>query len=235
MSTSFSLNMTTQILIVDDERNLRDTLAAMLRLNGYEIAVAADARQALVAISARDPDLILLDVMMPDIVGIALLPKLRQQSTAPVMMLTARGELDFKTIALDAGADDYLPKPFEPEELRARIRALLRRPKPLRTPLLRYRDLELDPATHRVRRASIEVELSPREFTLLETLLTEQGRVFSKSQLLDRVWGMEATVGSETLDKFISLLRRKLRADGEALIQTVHGVGYVLRAGGHFK
>jgi DNA-binding response OmpR family regulator len=220
----------TQILIVDDERNLRDTLAAMLSLSGYETAVAGDAQQALVAVAARDPDLILLDVMMPDIDGIALLPELRRRSTAPVMMLTARGELDFKTIALDSGADDYLPKPFAPEELLARIRALLRRPKPMRTPLLRYRDLELDPVSHHVRRAGMDVQLSPREFKLLETLLSEQGRVFSKPQLLDRVWGVGAIVGTETLDKFVSLLRRKLRAEGETLIQTVHGVGYVLRA-----
>jgi DNA-binding response OmpR family regulator len=219
-----------QILIVDDEPNLRDALGAVLSLSGYQIRSVADARQALEAITIHDPDLILLDVMMPDIDGIALLPELRRRSTAPVMMLTARGELDFKTTALDSGADDYLPKPFAPEELLARIRALLRRPKPLRTPLLRYRDLELDPVTRCVRRSAVELPLSPREFKLLEAFLTEQGRVFSKNQLLDRVWGANAEVGPETLDKFVSLLRQKLHADGETLIQTVHGIGYVLRA-----
>ena len=218
-----------RILVVDDESNLRRALEAGLRLRGFAVDCAGDAREALTRIAARQPDAIVLDIGLPGIDGLRLLPLLRQRSDAPVLMLTARADLEDKLDALHAGADDYLTKPFEMEELRARLLAHLRR-RPRRDAVLAYGELEVDLAARQVHHRRASIALSPREFDLLVALLEEQGRVFRKTQLLDRVWSVDADVGCETVDRFVSLLRAKLEADGRPrLIQTVRGVGYVLR------
>jgi two-component system, OmpR family, response regulator PrrA len=221
--------MQRRILIIDDESNLRRAVEVGLRLRGFQVDAACDAREAILRICSRQPDAIVLDIGLPDLNGVALLPLLRQRSDAPVVMLTARADLDDKLGALHAGADDYLTKPFEMDELKARLMAHLRR-RPQRAAVLAYGALQMDIESRRVSYEDSALSLSPREFDLLVVLLQEQGRVFRKTQLLDRVWGVDADVGNETVDRFVSLLRAKLEAEGRPrLIQTVRGVGYVLR------
>ena len=218
-----------RILVVDDEPNLRRAMEVALRLRGFEVDTAANGREALARIAQRRPDAIVLDLAMPDIDGLALLPLIRKRTQVPVLMLTASTELGDKIVALEGGADDYLTKPFAMDELKARLVAHLRRGAGS-SDLLAYADLRVDPLRRRAWKSDSPLALSAREFDLLVGLMREQGRVFRKSQLLESVWGVDAEVGTETVDRFVSLLRAKLEADGSPrLVQTVRGVGYTLR------
>lgn len=218
-----------RILVVDDEPNLRRAVEVALRLRGFEVDTAANGREALARIAQRHPDAIVLDLAMPDIDGLALLPLIRKRTQVPVLMLTASTELGDKIVALEGGADDYLTKPFAMDELKARLVAHLRRGAGS-SDLLAYADLRVDPLRRRAWKSDSPLALSAREFDLLVGLMREQGRVFRKSQLLESVWGVDAEVGTETVDRFVSLLRAKLEADGSPrLVQTVRGVGYTLR------
>ncbi len=218
-----------RILVVDDEPNLRRAVEVALRLRGFEVDTAANGREALARIAQRRPDAIVLDLAMPDIDGLALLPLIRKRTQVPVLMLTASTELGDKIVALEGGADDYLTKPFAMDELKARLVAHLRRGAGS-SDLLAYADLRVDPLRRRAWKSDSPLALSAREFDLLVGLMREQGRVFRKSQLLESVWGVDAEVGTETVDRFVSLLRAKLEADGSPrLVQTVRGVGYTLR------
>lgn len=218
-----------RILVVDDEPNLRRAVEVALRLRGFEVDTAANGREALARIAQRRPDAIVLDLAMPDIDGLALLPLIRKRTQVPVLMLTASTELGDKIVALEGGADDYLTKPFAMDELKARLVAHLRRGAGS-SDLLAYADLRVDPLRRRAWKSDSPLTLSAREFDLLVGLMREQGRVFRKSQLLESVWGVDAEVGTETVDRFVSLLRAKLEADGSPrLVQTVRGVGYTLR------
>ena len=215
-----------RILVVDDEPNLRRAVEVALRLRGFEVDTAANGREALARIAQRRPDAIVLDLAMPDIDGLALLPLIRKRTQVPVLMLTASTELGDKIVALEGGADDYLTKPFAMDELKARLVAHLRRGAGS-SDLLAYADLRVDPLRRRAWKSDSPLALSAREFDLLVGLMREQGRVFRKSQLLESVWGVDAEVGTETVDRFVSLLRAKLEADGSPrLVQTVRGVGY---------
>ena len=218
-----------RILVVDDEPNLRRAVEVALRLRGFEVDTAANGREALARIAQRRPDAIVLDLAMPDIDGLALLPLIRKRTQVPVLMLTASTELGDKIVALEGGADDYLTKPFAMDELKARLVAHLRRGAGS-SDLLAYADLRVDPLRRRAWKSDSPLALSAREFDLLVGLMREQGRVFRKSQVLESVWGVDAEVGTETVDRFVSLLRAKLEADGSPrLVQTVRGVGYTLR------
>lgn len=219
-----------RILVVDDEPNLRRAVEVALRLRGFEVDTAANGPEALRRIAARRPDAIVLDIAMPGLDGLALLPQIRQRTAAPVLMLTARAETRDKVRALEGGADDYLTKPFAMDELKARLVAHLRRSE-RDSDQLQYAEVRVDTPRRRAWAGQAELALSQREFDLLVVLLREQGRVFRKSQLLDAVWGMDAEIGLETVDRFVSLLRAKLEAEGRPrLIQTVRAVGYVLRS-----
>ncbi|HBO2801539.1 response regulator transcription factor [Pseudomonas aeruginosa] len=218
-----------RILVVDDEPNLRRAVEVALRLRGFEVDTAINGREALTRIAQRRPDAIVLDLAMPDIDGLALLPLIRKRTQVPILMLTASIELGDKVVALEGGADDYLTKPFAMDELKARLVAHLRRAAGS-SDLLAYADLRVDPLRRRAWKSDSPLTLSAREFDLLVGLMREQGRVFRKSQLLESVWGVDAEVGTETVDRFVSLLRAKLEADGSPrLVQTVRGVGYTLR------
>lgn len=220
-----------RILFIDDEPNLRRVVAAGLTRFGYDVDVAEDGFDGLRRLAARRPDAIVLDVNMPGMDGFQALPEIRRRCDVPVVMLTARVELDDKVDALACGADDYLTKPFEMAELAARLAAHLRR-RPAQGDMLTYEDLVMDLGGRTARRGDLDLLLSPREYDLLLALLREQGRVFRKSQLFSQVWGPQAEIGLETLDRFISLLRQKMEYGGlKRLVHTVRGVGYVLRSG----
>jgi two-component system response regulator MprA len=225
--------MTPQILVADDDRAIREALARALELEGYDVATAADGTRALAAIEAARPDLLVLDVMMPGLDGLTVCRVLRaQRNQLPILMLTALTQTADRVEGLDAGADDYLPKPFELDELLARIRALLRRaptteagPEPLVVA-----DLRLDPATRRVFRGEGEVELTRTEFDLLELLMRNAGIVLTHEVIYERIWGYDFGPDSKNLAVYISYLRRKVDADRPVgLIRTVRGVGYTIR------
>lgn len=216
-----------RILVVEDEPALARALAAGLRQRGFDPDTAGDGAQALARIDARRPDAVVLDIGLPDTDGIALLPRIRARTDAPVLMLTARVDLVDKLGALGAGADDYVAKPFEFDELAARLCAHLRRRPP--QDARGYAGVLLDAGARIATRDGHDLGLSPREFDLLAALLREQGRVFRREQLVERVWGHDAGIGTETVDRFVSLLRAKLEARGPRLLQTVRGVGFVLR------
>jgi two-component system response regulator MprA len=222
-----------KILVVDDERAVRESLRRALELEGYEIELAADGTEALsVLIGNGDaPDAVVLDVLMPGVDGLEVCRRLRRAgSRVPVLMLTARDEVESRVAGLDAGADDYLTKPFALEELVARVRALLRRTTSATVEPLRFADLELDPGTREVRRGGDPIELTRTEFALLELFLTNPRQVLTRSIIFERVWGYDFGFASNSLDVYIGYLRRKTEAGGKPrLIQTVRGVGYALR------
>jgi two-component system, OmpR family, response regulator MprA len=220
------------IMVVDDERSVRDAVRRALELEGYAVELAADGSEALEQLDGRanEPDALVLDVLMPGLDGLEVCRQLRRSgSRLPVLMLTARAEVSDRVAGLDAGADDYLVKPFALEELLARLRALLRRTSAGGEPL-RFADLELDPSTREVSRAGNPIELTRTEFTLLELFLRNPRQVLTRSLIFERVWGYDFGATSNSLDVYIGYLRRKTEARGEPrLIQTVRGIGYALR------
>jgi two-component system, OmpR family, response regulator MprA len=221
-----------RILVVDDEPAVRESLRRALSLEGYEVDLAADGAEALDAVAGHaDPDAILLDVLMPRVDGLEVARRLRAKGVrTPILMLTARDEVQDRVAGLDAGADDYVVKPFALEELLARVRALLRRTDAGGGDVLRYADLELDPRSREVRRGGELVELTRTEFSLLELFMLNPRQVLTRSVIFERVWGYDFGYGSNSLDVYIGYLRRKTEAgDRPRLIQTVRGVGYALR------
>jgi two-component system response regulator MprA len=217
-----------RILVVDDEPSVRDALDRALRMDGYRVQLASDGTEALDALAHMPPDAIVLDVLMPDPDGLEVCRRLRAAGDrTPVLMLTARDAVPDRVKGLDAGADDYLIKPFALEELGARLRALLRRSGgPVEDPL-RYADVVLDPAGHTVHRGETLIELTRTEFLLLELLMNHPRQVLTRTQIFEHVWGYDFGPSSNSLEVYIGYLRRKL--GDPRLIQTVRGVGYVLR------
>ena len=228
------------VLLAEDADDLAEVVARELRANGYAVVRAGDGRSALEAHDREHPDLVILDWMLPELDGLAVLRELRRGAATPVLMLTARSEEVDRILGLEVGADDYLTKPFSVRELLARVHALLRREERLREAItadraagdegpIEYGPLRLDPARHEVSSAGESVQLSPQEFELLGLLLRYPGRAFSRTYLLDVVWGVEAVAGDRSVDNTVLRLRRKL-GDAGALIETVWGVGYRLRS-----
>jgi two-component system response regulator MprA len=225
-----------KILVVDDERAVRESLRRALELEGYEIELAADGHEALYRLDGdAEPDAMILDVLMPGVDGLEVCRRLRDNgSKLPVLMLTARTEVENRVAGLDAGADDYVTKPFALDELLARVRALLRRTSEEDEAeggeAIRFADLELDPATREVNRGGRPIELTRTEFSLLELFMRNPRQVLTRTIIFERVWGYDFGYASNSLDVYIGYLRRKTEADGEPrLIQTVRGVGYALR------
>jgi two-component system response regulator MprA len=221
-----------RILVVDDEPAVRESLRRALSLEGYDVDLAADGAEALDAVTGQaDPDAILLDVLMPRVDGLEVARRLRAKGMrTPILMLTARDEVQDRVAGLDAGADDYVVKPFALEELLARVRALLRRTDAGSGDVLRYADLELDPRSREVRRGGEPLELTRTEFSLLELFMMNPRQVLTRSVIFERVWGYDFGYGSNSLDVYIGYLRRKTEVGGRPrLIQTVRGVGYALR------
>ncbi|HET9608399.1 MAG TPA: response regulator transcription factor [Acidimicrobiales bacterium] len=224
-----------RLLVVDDEPNIVELLATSLRFAGFAVATAMTGADAVRAVERHDPDLVLLDVMLPDVDGFVVLRRLRERRDhLPVLFLTARDANDDKVTGLTLGGDDYVTKPFSLEEVVARIRAVLRRTRagagaadaPTR---LTVADLVLDEESHQVWRGDREVQLSPTEFNLLRYLMLNSGRVLSKAQILDHVWSYDFDGDANIVESYISYLRRKLDERDDRLIHTVRGVGYVLR------
>ena len=221
-----------RILVVEDERPVRDALARVLRTDGYEVEVAEDGNAALTALSSTTPDALVLDVVLPGVDGLEVCRRLRAAGDqVPVLMVTALDAVADRVAGLDAGADDYLVKPFSIEELRARMRALLRRAalgddsEPVH-----FADLALDPRAHQVFRGERRVELTRTEFQLLELFMRNARQVLTRAVIFDRVWGYDFGSTSRTLEVYMGYLRRKLEAGGEPrLLHTVRGIGYVLR------
>jgi two-component system response regulator MprA len=221
-----------KILVVDDERAVRESLRRALELEGYDVGLASDGSEALEKLEGdAQPDAIILDVLMPGTDGLEVSRTLRRSgSRVPVLMLTARTEVGDRVAGLDAGADDYLTKPFALEELLARLRALLRRTADGSGEALRFADLELDPGTREVKRGDEPIELTRTEFSLLELFMLNPRQVLTRSVIFERVWGYDFGYGSNSLDVYIGYLRRKTEAGGKPrLIHTVRGVGYALR------
>jgi two-component system response regulator MprA len=221
-----------KILVVDDERAVRESLRRALELEGYEIELAADGQEALYRLeSDAQPDALVLDVLMPGVDGLEVARTIRRAGNrVPILMLTARTQVEDRVEGLDAGADDYVTKPFALEELLARLRALLRRTANGSGEMLRFADLELEPGTREVRRGGESIELTRTEFSLLELFLLNPRQVLTRSVIFERVWGYDFGYGSNSLDVYIGYLRRKTEAGGKPrLIQTVRGVGYALR------
>ena len=229
-----------EILVVDDERAVRESLRRALELEGYGVELATDGEEALRRLALEPaPDAVVLDILMPGVDGLEVCRRLRSEGNeVPVLMLTARAEVDSRVAGLDAGADDYLPKPFALAELLARLRALLRRSdlngasaaSTAGESVLRFADLELDPGTREVRRAGDRVELTRTEFSLLELFLRNPRQVLTRSIIFERVWGYDFGPTSNSLDVYIGYLRRKTEVGGnQRLIHTVRGVGYALR------
>ena len=226
--------MAARVLVVDDDRAIRNSLARALELDGYLVEVAADGAAALEAVRTNRPDVAILDVMMPNVDGLTLVRVRRaERDRLPVLMLTARTETSDRVAGLDAGADDYLAKPFDLPELLARVRALLRRTRTDdETPaVLPVADLPVDPTSRRVWRTDAEIELSKTEFDLLELLVRNAGIVLDHSLIYERIWNYDFGPDSKNLAVYISYLRRKVdNGDDLKLIHTVRGVGYTLRA-----
>jgi two-component system, OmpR family, response regulator len=228
-----------RLVVVDDEPNIRELLAASLRFAGFEVHAADDGTSALKLVSDLEPDLVVLDVMLPDMDGFTVTRRMRDRGLLmPVVFLTARDDTQDKVTGLTVGGDDYVTKPFSLEEVVARIRAVLRRtqPAPVDDAVLRFADLELDEDSHEVRRGGRTVDLSPTEFKLLRYLMLNPGRVLSKTQILDHVWQYDWGGDANIVESYISYLRRKIDhaplPDGtqpEPLIATKRGVGYLLR------
>jgi len=220
-----------RVLVVEDDKEIAQVLQRSLRMEGYEVRTSADGEAALADADAFSPDLVVLDLGLPKLDGIDVARHLRADGDVPILMLTARDALEARVEGLDAGADDYLVKPFERQELLARMRALLRRRPPRGSASLTVGDLSLNPDTHEVRRGERSVELTQREFELLEYLMRNERIVVPRQRLLEEVWGYDPFATTNTIEVFVSNLRRKLEAGGEPrLLHTIRGAGYVLRA-----
>ncbi len=219
------------MLVVDDEAAIRDLMRTALRFHGFDVTEAGSGAEAVAAVRDARPDLMLLDVMLPDIDGFEVCRVLREEGEdVPVIFLTARDTASDTVLGLSIGGDDYVTKPFSIEALVARVRAVLRRTAPPeRDEVLRVADVELDEATWTVRRAGTEIELSPTEFRLLAHLMRHHGRVLTRAQLLKHVWGWEHHGNPQVVETYISYLRRKLDPLGPPLIRTRRGVGYTLQ------
>jgi two-component system, OmpR family, response regulator MprA len=221
-----------KILVVDDERAVRDSLRRALELQGYEVDLADNGAEALARLEPNGQvDAVLLDILMPGMDGLEVCRRIRRSGNeVPVLMLTARDAVDDRVAGLDAGADDYVVKPFALDELLARVRALLRRVAPSGVDVLRFADLELDTGTREVRRGGDKIELTRTEFNLLELFMLNPRQVLTRSIIFERVWGYDFGFASNSLDVYIGYLRRKTEAGGKPrLIHTVRGVGYALR------
>lgn len=221
-----------RIAVVDDEEDIRCLLASELEAAGFEVRTARDGPAGLEAIRGWDPSLILLDVMMPKVDGISILPRFRAVTQAPIFILSAKGETGDKVLGLERGADQYLAKPFETPELIARIRSALRRPLLEKPQVLTDGDLQMDRDRRVVRHGTRQLALTAREFALLEAFMRQPRRVFGKDELIDRVWGRDSEVSQNCVETYISYLRAKLNVtqQREPLIVTIRGVGYALRA-----
>jgi DNA-binding response OmpR family regulator len=220
-----------RVLVVEDDDEIAQTLQRSLRLDGYEVRIAGDGEAALDQAAAYNPDLVILDLGLPKLDGIEVARRLRAADDVPILMLTARDAVDARVEGLDSGADDYLVKPFERQELLARLRALLRRRPPRGSASLMVGDLSLNPDTHEVHRGERAIELTQREFELLEYLMRNERIVVARQRLLEEVWGYDPFATTNTIEVFVSNLRRKLEAGGEPrLLHTIRGAGYVLRA-----
>jgi two-component system phosphate regulon response regulator PhoB len=227
------MQMTPHVLVVEDEDSLATLLQYNLQKEGYEVALAGDGEEAMLLVEERLPDLVVLDWMLPKVSGIEVCRRLRQRNetrNVPIIMLTARGEETDRVRGLDTGADDYVVKPFSMTELTARIRAVLRRIRPgLAEDRVRRGDLLIDRVAHRVKRAGLEIHLGPTEFRLLDYLMQHPGRVFSREQLLDAVWGSDVYVEARTVDVHIGRLRKALGvSESDDPIRTVRSAGYSL-------
>jgi DNA-binding response OmpR family regulator len=220
-----------KILLVEDEAPIAAVVKKGLERAGYLVEIASDGEDGLSRALEGGWSAILLDVMLPKRDGIEVCRALRlKKDRTPILMLTARDTVPDRVKGLDTGADDYLPKPFAFEELLARVRALLRREGTHRSSIIRVRDLEIDTNNRSVKQSGSELALTPREYSLLEALARNEGRALTREMILERVWGDDGRIGSNTVDVYINMLRRKLDSDGESkLIHTVHGVGYALR------
>ncbi len=226
--------MARTILVVDDEPTLRETLAEALDADGFDVVTAADGRDALARFRERRPDLVVLDLMLPELSGIEVCRIIRQESGVPILMLTAKSSEVDKVVGLELGADDYVTKPFSLRELTARIRALLRRtdqPSAEGPAAVSLGDLTVDLAGHRLLRDGVQVPLKPKVFELLAFLLRHPGQVFSREQLLEQVWGYDYAGETRTVDVHVHWLRSAIEPDpaSPTLVHTVRGVGYVLR------
>lgn len=227
--------MKPSVLVVEDDPALRDLLAWNLDAEGYDVRSTGDGDEALVMVREQAPDVMLLDWMIEEIPGIEVcrqLRKDRETARIPILMLTARGEEEDRLRGFKTGADDYVTKPFSLRELMARVEALLRRSRPaLAGEKLAFADIELDPASHRVRRGGEAIHLGPTEFRLLRYFLERQGRVLSRQQILDGVWGMESDIDERTVDVHVRRLRKAINREGDAdLIRTVRSAGYAMDA-----
>jgi DNA-binding response OmpR family regulator len=219
------------VLVVEDDEEIAQVLQRSLRLEGYEVRVAGDGEAALDQSAAFNPDLVILDLGLPKLDGMEVARRLRSADDVPILMLTARDALEARVEGLDAGADDYLVKPFERQELLARLRALLRRRPPRGSASVVVGDLALNPDTHEVSRGERDIDLTQREFELLEYLMRNERIVVPRQRLLEEVWGYDPFATTNTIEVFVSNLRRKLESGGEArLLHTIRGAGYVLRA-----
>ncbi|WP_322633108.1 response regulator transcription factor [Glycomyces albidus] len=222
-----------RILVVDDEENIGALISATLRLTGFEVEVAKDAAECLRAAEQFGPDLVILDVMLPDVDGFEVAKRLRAEGReVPVLFLSARHAVHDRITGLAVGGDDYVTKPFDLEEVVLRVQAILRRaktPAAPERPVLEYGDLELDEAAHEVRRAGTTIELSPTEYRLLQYLMVNAGTVVSKNQILDRVWNYDFGGSGRIVESYIHTLRKKVDVFDPPLIQTVRGFGYALR------
>ncbi|MEJ7875418.1 MAG: response regulator transcription factor [Solirubrobacterales bacterium] len=221
---------TGRVLVVEDDVEIADVLRRTLRGEGHDVRIAGDGEEALAAAAEFLPDLVVLDLGLPKIDGVEVLRRLRADGDVPILVLTARSELEDRVEGLDGGADDYLVKPFERQELLARLRALMRRRPPRGSATLVLADLRLNPSTREVHRSDREVDLTAREFELLEFLMRNERLVVTRERLLEEVWGYDPLAMTNTIDVFISNLRRKLEEGGEErLLHTKRGAGYVLR------
>ena len=230
MLTSDSQTIGGRVLVVEDDAEIADVLRRSLRQEGYEVKTSADGVDALDVATGFVPDLVVLALGLPRLDGVEVCKRLRAEGDVPILMLTARAETEDRVSGLDSGADDYLVKPFERTELLARIRALLRRRPPRGAASLEVADLTLNPDTREVKRGERELELTNREFELLEYLMRNERLVVSRERLLDDVWGYDPMAATNTIDVFISNLRRKLEAGSEPrLLHTKRGAGYVLK------
>jgi len=225
-----------RILVVDDDRSVRESLRRSLQFNGYDVDMASDGAEALALVHAVNPDVIIMDVMMPRLGGLDATRALRSAGNdVPILVLTARDAISDRVEGLDAGADDYLAKPFALDELLARLRALLRRVVPASddpddVPLLTFADLTLDPNTREVKRGDRTISLTRTEFSLLQLFMERPKRVLDRSYILEEVWGFDFPTTANSLEVYVGYVRRKLESEGEKrLLHTVRGIGYVLR------